>query len=383
MRDDVPACADIDLVAVGHNVVRMRQITGVDVMAVVKADAYGHGAVPVAGAARAAGATWLGVAFCREALELRAAGDVGPVLAWIIGDDDAALGDALRGDVDLSVSSHQQLQQVAMVARRLGVRARVHLKVDTGLGRAGAPAPDWAPLVASAVAEPFVDVVGLWSHLACADDPTAASTPAQIAAFTDAVAVAEDLGATGCIRHLANSGAALSHPDARFDLVRCGIAVYGLSPGIGHGTPDDLGLRPVMALRTSVVQVKRVPVGHGASYGLTWRAARATTLALVPLGYADGLPRSAVSAYVTINGDRYPIVGRIAMDQVIVDVGDADIQVGAPVLVLGPGGHGEPTADEWAHWAGTINYEIVTRIGPRVRRRMNVAGASSEDAPGR
>jgi len=371
MRDDVPARADIDLAAVRHNVVRMRQVTGVDVMAVVKADAYGHGAVPVGAAARAAGASWLGVAFCREALDLRDAGDDGRILAWIVGDEDAALADAVRRDVDLSVSSPFQVQQIGAVAEQFGIRARVHLKIDTGLGRAGAPPPAWAALVRAAVAHPFVDVVGLWSHLACADDPTAGSTPVQIAAFADAVTVAEGLGATGCIRHLANSGAALSHPDARFDLVRSGIAVYGLSPGIGHGTPDGLGLRPAMTLRTSVVQVKRVPAGHGASYGLTWRAPHETTLVLVPLGYADGLPRTASDAHISIDGVRYPIVGRIAMDQVIVDVGDADAPVGAPVVVFGPGTEGEPTADDWAHWAGTINYEIVTRIGPRVRRRFH------------
>jgi alanine racemase len=378
MPDEVPAVVDIDLSAVRHNVGRLRRAAGVEVMAVVKADAYGHGAVAVARAARHAGATWLGVAFCSEALELRDAGDDGRMLAWIIGDTDGALGECIRRGVDLSASSVEQLRSISAAAAGVGVSARVHLKVDTGLGRAGAPAEAWPGLVSAALAEPAVDVVGIWSHLACSDDPAAASTAVQVTAFTDAVSIAEALGAKDCIRHLANSGAALSTPGARFDLVRCGIGVYGLAPGPAHGSPAELDLRPAMTLRTSVVQVKRVPAGHGASYGLTWRAPRETTLALVPLGYADGLPRAARAAQVDIGGERFPIVGRIAMDQVIVDVGDADIAPGAPVVVFGPGTHGEPTADDWATWADTINYEIVTRIGPRVRRRFH-----DEGAPGR
>lgn len=374
MRDDVPAVAEIDLTAIRHNVGRLRLIAGVDVMAVVKADAYGHGAVAVAQAARDGGAAWLGVAFCSEALELRDAGDAGRMLAWIIGDADGSLGECIRREVDVSASSVEQVRTISATAEAVGVRARVHLKVDTGLGRAGASPVAWPALVSAALDDPAVEVVGLWSHLACSDDPTAASTGVQVTAFTDAVSVAEARGATQCIRHLANSGAALSTPSARFDLVRCGIGIYGLAPGPAHGTSAELGLRPAMTVRTSVVQVKRVPAGHGASYGLTWRAPRETTLALVPLGYADGLPRAARAAQVDIGGERFPVVGRIAMDQVIVDVGDAAIAPGAPVVVFGPGAHGEPTADDWATWADTINYEIVTRIGPRVRRRIHDEG---------
>jgi alanine racemase len=375
MRDDVPAVADIDLSAVRHNVGRLRQMAGVEVMAVVKADAYGHGAIAVSRAAREAGATWLGVAFCSEALELRHAGDDGRMLAWIVGTADPALGECIRGEVDVSASSVEHLRTISEAAVGVGVRARVHLKVDTGLGRAGAPPTAWPALVSAALDDPAVDVVGLWSHLACADDPTAASTAAQVTAFSAAVSIAEESGATNCIRHLANSGAALSTPSSRFDLVRCGIGIYGLAPGPAHGSPAALDLRPAMTVRTSVVQVKRVPAGHGASYGLTWRAPRETSLALVPLGYADGLPRASRSALVDIGGERFPIVGRIAMDQVIVDIGDADIAPGAPVVVFGPGTLGEPTADDWAMWADTINYEIVTRIGPRVRRRYHDTGA--------
>lgn len=369
MTTHIPAVAEIDLDAIRHNVRRMLEVSGVEVMAVVKADAYGHGAAPLAVAVRSAGATWLGVAFCSEALALRAAGDTGRMLAWIHGPGNDSLVECLAAYVDVSVSSVEQVEYVAAAARRAGVRARVHAKVDTGLGRAGALPAAWPDLLRAAAASRDIEVVGLWSHLACSDDPSHAATAQQTDAFCDALDTAGGLGVSG-LRHLANSGAAFSAPQTRFDLVRCGIAVYGLSPGPALGSPADLGLRPAMTVRTSVVQVKEVPAGHGASYGLTWRAPRATSLALIPIGYADGIPRTAVGAQVSIGGVRFPIVGRIAMDQVIVDVGTAQVVPGDEVVVLGPGIAGEPTASTWAGWSDTIDYEIVTRIGARVTRKF-------------
>jgi alanine racemase len=335
-------------------------------MVVVKADAYGHGLVPIAREARGAGMPWLGIAIPSEALALRAAGDEGRVLAWLYAPGDPDLVQCVAQDVDLGVGSLDMLDSVARAAESAGRVARVHLKIDTGLGRGGCPPAKWEELLRRAVAARVIEVVGIWSHLANADVPDSPETDEQIAAFDHALEVATSMGVRPEVRHLASSGAALARPDARYDLVRLGIATYGVAPG----PAIDMGpLTPAMTLRASVVATKRVPEGHGASYGLTWRAPRETTLALVPLGYGDGLPRTAHGAQVAIAGRRYPIVGRIAMDQVIVDVGDDQVVPGDEVLVWGPGHTGEPTASDWATWDDTIGYEIVTRLGSRVPRR--------------
>jgi alanine racemase len=335
-------------------------------MVIVKADAYGHGAAPVARVAREAGIPWLGVALPSEAMDLRQAGDQGRILAWLYAPGDPLLVDCVAHGVDLGVGSLGMLADVAAAARSAGRDARVHLKVDTGLGRGGCSPGQWSELVEAVSAQPHVEVVGIWSHLASADVPDARETDDQIAAFERAVAQAESLGVRPQMRHLASSGAALTRPDTHYDLVRLGIATYGVTPG----PAIDMGpLRPAMTLRATVAATKRVPAGHGVSYGLTWRAPTSTTLALVPLGYADGLPRTARAPEVTVEGHRYPIVGRIAMDQVVIDVGDAPVTAGDEVTVWGPGTSGEPTAQEWAAWDDTIGYEIVTRVGARVPRR--------------
>lgn len=335
-------------------------------MVVVKADAYGHGAVEIARVARDAGVPWLGVALPSEALQLRAAGDTGRVLAWLYAPGDPDLAACVAADVDLGVGSMGMLRDVITAAAESGRVARVHLKVDTGLGRGGCAPAAWPDLLAAAAASPSIEVAGIWSHLASADIPDAPETAEQVAAFEGALAEAEAAGVRPEVRHLASSGAALSRPETRYDLVRLGIATYGVSPG----PAIDVGpLRPVMTLRATVIATKRVPAGHGASYGLTWRAPRETTLALVPLGYGDGLPRTARGAHVLIRGERHPIVGRIAMDQVVVDVGDDPVAAGDEVIVWGVGHTGEPTAQEWAAWDDTIGYEIVTRVGARVPRR--------------
>ena len=336
-------------------------------MVVVKADAYGHGAIPVARAAREEGVPWLGVALPSEALALRRSGDRGRVLAWLYPPDDPDLVACVAEGVDLGIGSVGMLEDVARAAADAQQTARVHLKVDTGLGRGGCPPDAWRALVRQALATPGVEIEGIWSHLASAEIPESPETAEQRALFERAVDEAVSEGAEPRVRHLASSGAALSRPDTRYDLVRLGIAVYGISPG----PMIDMGpLTPVMTLRSSVAMTKRVPAGHGASYNLTWRAPRDTTLALVPVGYGDGLPRTARGAQVWISDSRHPIVGRIAMDQVIVDVGDHDVVAGSDVIVWGTGSEGAPTAGDWASWDDTIGYEIVTRLGTRVPRRF-------------
>ncbi|NUT34449.1 MAG: alanine racemase [Hamadaea sp.] len=354
--------ARIDLNAVRANVARLRAATNAGVMAVVKADGYGHGAVACARAALAAGATWLGVRSLSEALELRAAGLTAPVLAWLIGPG-APVREAVAADVDLSASSRPHLAEIVAAARSANRVARIHLKIDTGLNRNGAPPAEWPALAeaaAKAEAGGEVEVVGVWSHLACADEVGHPSIDRQLDVYREALDVAERAGISPAVRHLANSAATLTRPDTHFDLVRPGIAVYGLTPIAGR----DFGLRPAMTVRAPVVLAKRVPAGEGVSYGHTYVTARETTLSLIPLGYADGVSRSASGvAPVWVAGARHPIAGRVCMDQFVVDVGDDAVALGDEAILFGPGDAGEPTADDWAAATGTINYEIVTRFG--------------------
>jgi alanine racemase len=364
--------AVIDLGAIAHNIAVLRAAAGSRrLMAVVKADAYGHGVAQVAPLARAAGADWLGVALPSEAVALRRAGDTGRLMAWLYtpGDD---LSEAVAGDVDLSASAPWGVAAVAAAARRAGRTARLHLKIDTGLGRGGAPLAAWDDLLRSAVAEQAdgaVAIVGIWSHLACADEPDLVVTRQQCAVFEQALAAAAALGVSPQVRHIASSGATLLAPDSHYDMVRCGIACYGLSPGTPMGTSADLGLRPAMTVTAEVANVKRVPAGQGVSYGLRYRTTGEATLALIPVGYADGVPRAGSGTLpVGLHGRRYSAAGTIAMDQFVLDVGDADVAPGDRVSLFGTGADGGPTADEWAAACGTINYEIVTRLGGRIPR---------------
>lgn len=338
-------------------------------MAVVKADAYGHGMLPVAATARAAGADWLGVALPSEAVALRQAGDRGRVLAWLYSPTDD-LTSAVAADVDLSASAPWAIAALAEAAARTGRSARVHLKIDTGLGRSGASTAQWPQLLAAAAAAQAtgaIEVVGIWSHLACGDEPDLLVTKQQQSAFDEAWAVARQHGLEPSIRHLANSGATLLDPSTHYELVRCGIAVYGQTPSTAMGTPADLGLQPAMRVTAEVAHVKRVPAGHGVSYGLRYRTSRETTLVLVPVGYADGVPRAGSGSLpVSLAGQRFVAAGTIAMDQFVIDVGDTRVQVGDTVELFG--GPGAPTAVDWAQASGTINYEIVTRLGTRIPR---------------
>ncbi|GII90823.1 alanine racemase [Sinosporangium siamense] len=366
----LPARAVVDLAAIRHNVGLLRaHAPGAETLVAVKADGYGHGLVASAQAALEAGAARIGTAVLQEAFALREAGVTAPILTWLI-PPDAPLRQAIELDVELSAAAPWLLDAVAAAAGEAGRAARVHLKVDTGMSRGGAGLAEWPDLVDRALAvqaEGAVEIVGLWSHLACADIPGHPMIEAQLAAFNEALHIAEKKGAAGShvIRHIANSAATLTLPEARYDMVRVGIAAYGLTP-----IPEqDFGLVPAMTLMAQVALTKRVPEGSGVSYGHVHVTDRETTLGLVPLGYADGVLRHAGGrAEVLAAGRRRTIAGRVCMDQFVIDVGDDALVAGDEVVLFGPGHGGEPTAQEWADILGTISHEIVTRIGFRVPR---------------
>ncbi|MFK0193594.1 alanine racemase [Kitasatospora sp. NPDC090308] len=368
--------ATIDLAALRDNLAALRARTaGPELMAVVKADAYGHGALRCAREAVAAGAGWLGTATPEEALALRAAG-IGPeqarILCWLW-TPGGPWARALRESVDVSVSGQWALDELLAAVRETGVPARVHLKADTGLGRNGCQPRDWPDLVENAVraqAEGLLRVVGVWSHFAAADEPGHPSIQAQLDLFAQVLAFAERAGVDPEVRHIANSPATLLLPQSHYDLVRPGLAMYGLSPVPEVGGPADFGLRPVMSLSARLALVKHVPGGHGVSYGHHYTTPGPTTLGLVPLGYGDGVPRHASNTGpVQIVATRYRVAGRVAMDQFVVDLGGDTPETGAEVLLFGAGDRGEPTAEDWAVACDTIAYEIITRIGGRVARR--------------
>ena len=365
--------AVVDLDAIRANVATLKAGTTADLMAVVKADGYGHGLLQSSRAALAGGATWLGTATIDEALALRRAGVDARALAWLWtpGERDTVRA-AIEADIDVSVSSTWQLEIAAAAAREAGRTARVHLKIDTGLSRNGAYVDDWPELVRTAAAAPAVHVVGIWSHFAYADEPGHPTIGKQLDAFRAALDVAASLGVEPEVRHIANSAATLTLPEAHFDLVRPGIAVYGLTPVPQQG---EFGLIPAMTLRSRLASVKRVRAGEGVSYGHVYTTGRDTTLALVPLGYADGIPRHATNVGpVSINGRRFTVSGRVCMDQFVVDVGDLAVRENDEAILFGADPDG-PRAIDWADAIGTIHYEIVTRIGPRVPRVYRGGGA--------
>ncbi|MGW4025094.1 alanine racemase [Streptomyces sp. NPDC005009] len=388
---ELRARAEIDLAAVRANVRALRErAPGAAFMAVVKADGYGHGAAPCARAAVEAGATWLGTATPQEALALRAPGAGVPdgvrIMCWLW-TPGGPWREAVEAGLDVSLSGMWALDEVTRAARLAGRPARVQLKADTGLGRGGCqPGDDWTELVAAALraeAEGLLRVTGLWSHFACADEPGHPSIAAQLTRFREMVAYAEGQGIDPEVRHIANSPAALTLPESHFDLVRPGIAMYGVSPSPEIGTPADLGLRPAMTLSASMALVKHVPGGHGVSYGHHYVTPGATTLGLVPLGYADGIPRHASSTGpVLVEGKWRTVAGRVAMDQFVVDLGGDEPGPGAEAVLFGPGDRGEPTAEDWAQAAGTIAYEIVTRIGTRVPRVYVDEGNDGDEGSG-
>jgi alanine racemase len=373
-----PACretarATVDLDAITRNVEVLRKHAGsAAVMAVVKADGYGHGLLPSARAAVSGGATWLGVAQLSEAMALRDNDIHVPLLSWlhVPGTDFAG---AIAADIDLSVSALWSLAEVSQAARGLGRQARIHLKVDTGLGRNGAFGDDWTALLTAArrlEAEGLVRIVGLWSHFVYADEPTHPTVRRQEERFLEAVRDAEREGCDLEVRHIANSAATLTNPGAAFDLVRPGLAVYGLSPVPTLGNPQSFGLTPAMTLTADLAVTKRVPAGQGISYGHQYVTTQDTTVALVPVGYADGIPRNGTNVGpVSLAGTRHTVAGRVCMDQFVIDLGPASqAQAGDPVTIFGAGDCGDPTAEDWAQATGTISYEIISRIGARIPR---------------
>jgi alanine racemase len=361
--------AIVDLTSIRANVAALAKHAGsAAVMAVVKSDGYGHGLIPTASAALAGGATWLGVGHVGEAVALRKAGVSVPVLC-LLAAPDADHKAAIELGVDLSAGTASLVRQVDAAALRAGRTARLHLKADTGMSRGGATSRDWPELLAAALAEQAegrCEVVGLWSHLACADIPGHPSVDRQLEAFTEALDQAHRLGVRPLVRHLANTPALLTRPDTWFDLVRPGGGVTGLCTLPG-GPPG--WLRPAMTVRTHLVQAKRVPSGTGVSYGHRYVTTGPSTLGLIPLGYNEGIPRSGRNtAQVFIRGTRMTIAGTVCMNQCVVDAHDVPVEAGDEVILFGPGDHGEPTAQEWADLLDTLSYDIVTRFTGKIPR---------------
>lgn len=357
----------IDTDAIAANVRHLRRLTDAEVIAVVKADGYGHGAVRSARAALGGGAARIGVADIDEALALRRGGIDAPVLAWLHAPGANFAESAARG-IELGISSVDQLQAAAAAASG-DHPVGVHLKLETGLGRNGLAPADYGVAFAEAARLERIGrlrVIGIFSHLS---NTSVEDDRAALARFHGALGLAASASLAPRLRHIAASHAAIALPEARLDCVRLGISIYGLSP-FADRTSADLGLRPAMTLRAPVAAVRRVPAGQGVSYGYQHRTDRDTTLALIPLGYADGVPRSASGgAAVRIGDGTFPVAGRIAMDQFVVDVGDQQVRVGDEAVLFGDPTLGVPPVEAWADAASTINYEIVTRIGPRVPRR--------------
>jgi alanine racemase len=359
----------VDLSAITHNIKKIKEVTGRDILAVVKADAYGHGLIPVAQTAIKSGASMLGVALLEEAIALRDGGITAPILAWLLqpGSD---FNSAIERDIDIAVASKAALQEVRQASKTK--RARVHIELDTGMTRGGF-LNEFADLTKADF--DGVDVVGVFSHFARADEPGEAQNQEQLDQFNLMVAKLESFEFTNLIRHLSNSAASLTMPTARFSMVRLGIAMYGLSPDVNNlGTSQSLGLRPAMQLRAALYLVKDVAAGTPVGYGATAVTKTDTRLGVVVMGYGDGIPRIAHGgtqdgAGIWVNGKRAPIIGRVSMDQFVVDLGpESKVNAGDWVVIFGNGSHGEYTADDWGLASGSINYEIVTRIGPRVPR---------------
>jgi len=354
--------ARIDVDRLASNISILKTTSKTALMAVVKADAYGHGLLGVGLSAEKAGADWLGVALLEEAITLRTHGVRIPILAWLVspGSD---FKSAVDHDIDVAVSSIAAFQEIAQIPNK----PRIHIELDTGMTRGGF-LDEWQEFLLQDFST--VNVVGVFSHFARADEPGEKQNDEQLKQFNEMVADLEKIGINPSIKHLSNSAATLKNPSAHFDLVRAGISLYGLSPDVSTlGSSKNLLLRPVMQVRAKLYLVKNVPTGSAVGYGATAHTKAQTKLGVVAMGYADGIPRIAKDAGVFINGKKAPIIGRVSMDQFVVDLGaDSTAVSGDWVIVFGDGSHGEYTADDWGIASLSINYEIVTRIGPRVPR---------------
>jgi alanine racemase len=354
--------ARIDVDRLASNISLLKSTSKTGLMAVVKADAYGHGLLGVGLSAEKAGADWLGVALLEEAIKLRTHGVRIPILAWLVtpGSD---FKSAVDHDIDVAVSSIAAFKEIAQLPNK----PRIHIELDTGMTRGGF-LDEWQEFLLQDFST--VNVVGVFSHFARADEPGEKQNEEQLIRFNAMVADLEKIGINPSIKHLSNSAATLKNPSAHFDLVRAGISLYGLSPDVSTlGRSEQLALKPVMQLRAKLHLVKNVPAGSAVGYGATAITKAQTKLGVVAMGYADGIPRIAQGAGVFINGKKAPIIGRVSMDQFVVDLGtDSAAVSGDWVIVFGDGSRGEYTADEWGAASLSINYEIVTRIGPRVPR---------------
>ena len=370
--------AIIDLGAIASNIKHLMAISGKPALAVVKADAYGHGLVPVAKQALQAGATWLGVALLEEAVALRENGVTAPIIVWLtpISDD---FDSAVKNDIDIAIPSLEHLHAIIEAGVSTGKTPRIHLEVDTGMSRGGALL-EWSELIqaaASAESTGKLKIVGIWSHFARADEPGHDFNREQRERFIAAVAEAKAVGVNPDVIHLSNSAATINDSDSHFDLVRLGISMYGLSPDVKTmGNSKELNLKPALKLRAKIHLVKDVPAGSQVGYGGTYITKVDTKLGVIAMGYADGVPRNANSlAGVLVGNKMSPIIGRVSMDQFVVDLGkESQSRAGDWAYLIGSE-KGDSytsdscyTADSWAAACGTINYEIVTRLGPRVKR---------------
>ena len=406
-----PSWAAVDLAAIRHNLGVLRAAApGALQLATVKANAYGHGLVPVALAALDGGADWLGVAQLAEAFALRRGLDEAgvaradaPLLAWI-STSSSDFSAAIEADIDLSVSWTWVLADICAAAREVGHPARVHVKIDTGMSRAGSTLADLPALASAlrmAVDDGLVDVVGAWSHMSRADDPSEAgnaSTASHVRIFEEGLAILADAGITPRIRHLAATSGILWHPEAHYDMVRAGIGLYGLSPDPAVATSEQLGLIPALELRAPLTSVKVIEEGTPVSYGGTWVAPTRRWIGLVPLGYGDGILRAVsnkarVVVHTASGPFNAPLIGRVCMDQFMVDLGPAQASPGTPTarsgqapaapgdtaILFGSGAGGEALADDWADAASTINYEIVTHLGTHIPRTYRGHAARTQE----
>ncbi len=366
------ASAEINLSAITQNFKSIKSRTNADVLAVVKADAYGHGLIPVSKALEEAGADWFGTALLEEAVNLRKAGILKPIISWLtpLGED---FKSAIGLDIDLGIPSIDLLDEVIKAASLTGKTARIHLEIDTGMSRGGVLS-EWDQLIKSVLAGvnlKQLKVIGIWSHFARADEPDELMNQEQLSLFEEKVNQAKAAGIDAQFIHIANSAALFTNKSAHKNIIRSGIALFGLSPDVKTiGDSSSLELKPAMKLKAKLNLVKEVKAGSSVGYGGTAVIKSDTKLGVVALGYADGIPRSTNNlAGVFVNKKRAPIIGRVSMDQFVVDLGiTSTAKTGDEVIVFGDGSNGEYTVDEWAKAANTINYEIITRIGPRVPR---------------
>ena len=362
----------VDLGALSRNVATIKShVAGPEVMAVVKADGYGHGLLASARASIAGGASWLGVALIQEALEIRQANIDTRILAWLFTPQDQ-LVQAIKADIDLAVNSVWSVEQIAQAAKQAGQIARVHIKIDTGLSRNGVLTTDLAEVlraISSPVNSANLNVTGVMSHFAYADEPNHPTVAKQLDEFTQAVDLVRASGFEPEVIHLANSAAIFGLPQTHFNLVRPGLTIYGVSPTPHLGSSAELGITPVMSLRAPIALVKDLPAGSGISYAHQYVTEKATRVALIPAGYSDGIPRAGSNVGpVLIAGSLLKIAGRVCMDQFVLDVGDLPVSIGDEVVIFGDPAKGEPSVDDWATATTTINYEILTRLGPRINR---------------